>query len=172
MGMHMNSGYYKWSMSNRAVEAYDNGLAPLSVIGRSKFVRAAARFLGKAEAHHTSKFCNLTDFYDVRAVRALAAQLKATNLTAEAALAGIQAKHERRVDRKYYSIMRSDFRQARENILRARDYENAARQAIILAEREGAEHWETPLRLARAARNLECASALRWSVRQTQDTAS
>jgi hypothetical protein len=171
MGMHKNSGYYKWSMSNRAVEAYDNGLAPLSAIGRSKFIRAAALFLGKEESHHTSKFCNLTDFYNVRAVRGLAAQMKATGLTAEAALAALRAKHNRRVEHKYYSTMRSDFRHARENILLARDYENAARQAIILAECEGAEHWETSLRLARAARHLERASALRWSARQTQDTA-
>jgi hypothetical protein len=171
MGMHMNSGYYKWSMSNRAVEAYDNGLAPLSVIGRSKFIRAAARFLGKEESHHTSKFCNLTDFYDVRAVRALAAQMKATGLTAEAALAAIRTKHDRRIERKYYSTMRSDFRQARKNILLARDYENAARQAIILAEREGADHWETSSRLSRAASDLEYAGHLRWSARRTLETA-
>jgi hypothetical protein len=158
-------------MSNRAVEAYDNGLAPLSAIGRSKFIRAAALFLGKEESHHTSKFCNLTDFYNVRAVRALAAQMKATGLTAEAALAALRAKHNRRVEHKYYSTMRSDFRHARENILLARDYENAARQAIILAEREGADHWKTSSRLSRAARHLERASALRWSARQTQDTA-
>jgi hypothetical protein len=94
--MNMNRGYVGWSRSRRAAEAEDNGKLPLSRIGSGAFVKAAAKIAGVAERHHTSKYCNLTDYYDGRAVRAIARQLKATGLKADAALA---ATREKRVAR-------------------------------------------------------------------------
>lgn len=73
----MQRGYIDWSMSCRAAAAYANGLAPLSKIGSSVYIRAAAAVLGPEEWHHTSKKFNRTNFYRVAAVRHLAAQLRA-----------------------------------------------------------------------------------------------
>ena len=82
----MNSGYHGFSMSNRAVEAYNNGEKPFSkwtkqdildVIEEYKQdtvfyelakVRAGvlkAHLLRKNSWHHTGKFCNCTVFYSI-----------------------------------------------------------------------------------------------------------
>ena len=86
----MNSGYHGFSMSNRAVEAYNNDEKPFSkwtkqdildVIEEYKQesddptvfyelakVRAdvlKAHLLHKSSWHHTGKFCNCTDFYSI-----------------------------------------------------------------------------------------------------------
>ena len=85
----MNSGYHGFSMSNRAIEAYNNGEKPFSkwtkqdildVIEEYKQesddstvyelanVRAGvlkAHLLHKSSWHHTGKFCNCTDFYSI-----------------------------------------------------------------------------------------------------------
>ena len=85
----INSGYHGFSMSNRAVEAYNNGEKPFSkwtkqdildVIEEYKQesddptvyelakVRAGvlkAHLLHKSSWHHTGKFCNCTDFYSI-----------------------------------------------------------------------------------------------------------
>jgi hypothetical protein len=74
--MNKNSGYVGWSMSRRAVAAYENGEAPLSRIGSSKFIKAAAAIIGRSIWHHTSKHCNRTDFYKVAAVKNVADRLK------------------------------------------------------------------------------------------------
>lgn len=63
------AGYNGFSMSNNAVQAYDDGLVPLSKLPR-KFQAACRHGLIRyAEAHHTSKRYNLTKFYDLDAVR-------------------------------------------------------------------------------------------------------
>lgn len=86
--MDMNSGYVGWSMSRRAGEAYDNGLAPLSKIKGGAWKKIAAKIVGPAEWHHTSKFCNRTDFYDPRAIAGAIRALKKLGRTpAEATLA-------------------------------------------------------------------------------------
>ena len=75
----MNSGYNGYSMSNRAVEAYENGEMPLSKwskqdildlcgdrdIALSKLTVSELRreLLVSAGWHHTSSRCNVTDFY-------------------------------------------------------------------------------------------------------------
>lgn len=74
--MNMNSGYVGWSMSNRAAEAYDKGLAPLSKIRGGAWKKIAATVVQPAEWHHTSKFCNRTDFYDPRAIAGAIRALK------------------------------------------------------------------------------------------------
>lgn len=86
----MNSGYNGYSMSNRAVEAYDNGEKPLSkwtkaaIIDEVKdnidenntpFTMAVLEkapkavlvdlLLRRSSWHHTSSYCNSTDFYSV-----------------------------------------------------------------------------------------------------------
>lgn len=98
--MNANSGYIGWSKSRRAGEAEDNGLLPLSHIGGGAYVKAAAKLLGAAEWHHTSKFFNRTDYYDARAVRALAAQMKRSGLKAEEAFNWAKhLRHRRRLAR-------------------------------------------------------------------------
>ena len=94
--MNMNSGYIGWSKSRRAYEAEDAGLLPLSRIGRGPWNSAAAQIVGAAEWHHTSKFCNKTEYFDVRAVRATARVLKALAGTPAEALAIIRSlRHAR-----------------------------------------------------------------------------
>lgn len=81
----MNSGYKGFSMSNRAVEAYENGEMPLSKWTKEKIIREVAEydlftkedlkkytkkvlteyFLERSSWHHTGKFCNETDFYSI-----------------------------------------------------------------------------------------------------------
>ncbi len=81
----MNSGYDGYSMSNRAVEAYENGEKPLSKWRKTDIIYAIAKIdKEKAKAlkkvrlsvlkdhlltetgwHHTSKFCNETSFYSI-----------------------------------------------------------------------------------------------------------
>lgn len=78
----MNSGY---SMSNRAVDAYEDGEMPFSkwtkkmiiseVVEHEHFTEEelkkyhknvlAEYFLFESSWHHTSKFCNATDFYSI-----------------------------------------------------------------------------------------------------------
>ena len=81
----MNSGYNGYSMSNRAVEAYENGEKPLSRWRKADMINAiseideekAAAFakvriaelksciLTRSSWHHTSNRCNRTDFYSI-----------------------------------------------------------------------------------------------------------
>ena len=88
----INSGYYNYSMSNRAVDAYREGKKPLSKWTKSDILEAvreliyseeiAANFnfnllkkvkasrlkklcLHSTEYHHTSKYFNRTDFYSI-----------------------------------------------------------------------------------------------------------
>ena len=91
MSFDMNSGYGGWSMSKRAETAYDNGYKPISKWTKaaiieavyeyadyelldypSEYAEAAKKltlrelkdcFIEYKEWHHTSKFCNATDFY-------------------------------------------------------------------------------------------------------------
>lgn len=91
--MNMNSGYSGWAMSNRAREAYENGEMPKSKWTKAAILGGIAEvidgeytelpegfveFLGamtKQELfdefvewtswHHTSKFANATDFYEI-----------------------------------------------------------------------------------------------------------
>jgi hypothetical protein len=84
-----NSGYSGWSMSNRAVSAYEVGEKPKSKWTKKDMLDAIAEFCDdndmffdeavtklKKDAifdqffewsswHHTSKFCNDTDFYEL-----------------------------------------------------------------------------------------------------------
>lgn len=84
----MNSGYCGYSMSNRAVEAYDNGEMPASHWSKSYIISEVMdavdgknplfnpntlnrylkdtlfrMFLRYTAYHHTGKYCNCTDFY-------------------------------------------------------------------------------------------------------------
>ncbi len=85
----MNSGYSGWSMSNRAVDAYEAGYKPKSKWTKASMLDEISSYcdnsylvptvdfakLKKAELfdrffeykawHHTSKFCNETTFYGV-----------------------------------------------------------------------------------------------------------
>lgn len=81
----MNSGYYGYSMSNRAVQAYQCGEKPLSRWTKKEIISAIAELdANKAELfkkvklpvlksevlsysswHHTSSHCNPTDFYSI-----------------------------------------------------------------------------------------------------------
>lgn len=81
----INSGYSGYSMSNRAVDAYEDGEMPLSkwtkkmiiseVVEHEHFTEEelkkyhknvlAEYFLFESSWHHTSKFCNATDFYSI-----------------------------------------------------------------------------------------------------------
>jgi hypothetical protein len=170
--MNKNSGYIGWSRSRRAAEAEDRGLLPLSRLGRGLFTRAAAEFLGPTERHHTSKYCNLTDFYDVRSVRALAAQMKATGLTAEAALdALIEKRTMRSVIRSMCSVMQSEFREARKKLLEAHQFEDSARRMFIRAECDGPGYWETQSNLEWAVLHLADAAWRRGHVRQILEAA-
>lgn len=70
------AGYNGWSKSNNAVAAENDGRYPLSIgkkiiadkIGISqKAASYILSFFNGGEWHHTSKFYNATDYYDVRA---------------------------------------------------------------------------------------------------------
>lgn len=72
--MRSNNGYNGYSMSKRAAAAYEDGKVPFSKlpacirkIGKYKLDNYAA----PCEWHHTSKFYNRTDFYDVEQVLAI-----------------------------------------------------------------------------------------------------
>ena len=82
----MNSGYSGYSMSNRAAEAYNDGRKPLTTFDKydvecfndklqdrgikvkvkslAAFKRLVKRYGYTGEYHHTSAYCNATDFYD------------------------------------------------------------------------------------------------------------
>lgn len=86
----MNSGYSGYSMSNRAVEAYADGEMPLSkwskqliideVVEYDHFTKENLKkytkkvltkyFLERSSWHHTSSYCNETDFYSINSNRA------------------------------------------------------------------------------------------------------
>lgn len=132
---YQNSGYLGFSMSRRAAEAYDNGLAPLSKIGSGPYIRAAGRLLGVIEWHHTSNFCNKTDFYSVAAVKALAAHLKAIK---DPTGATIEAKRAARLAAQSAWRPISRFRHARKLLRDAADREaTAARYDCRAAARIG-----------------------------------
>ena len=81
----MNSGYSGYSMSNRAVEAYEDGEMPLSkwskqliideVVEYEHFTEEELKrfskkvlveyFLERSSWHHTSNYCNKTYFYSI-----------------------------------------------------------------------------------------------------------
>ena len=81
----MNSGYSGYSMSNRAVDAYEDGEMPLSkwtkkmiiseVVEHEHFTEEelkkypknvlAEYFLFESSWHHTSSYCNKTYFYSI-----------------------------------------------------------------------------------------------------------
>lgn len=72
--MNANRGYVGWSKSVRAAAAEDDGKMPLThavreVAAYCKISQKAARELckkiGPCEWHHTSKFFNETNYYDV-----------------------------------------------------------------------------------------------------------
>lgn len=85
--MNKNSGYHGFSMSNRAVEAYANGEKPLSRWTKGDILDMAeemdytpdeiklleslplsvlkSKLLYCSSWHHTSKFCNVTQFYSL-----------------------------------------------------------------------------------------------------------
>lgn len=85
MGFDMNSGYSGWSMSRNAVAAYHDGEMPKSKWTKKAILAALEgycdeydlvfvepkgtkaelfeRFVEYKSWHHTSKFCNCTDFY-------------------------------------------------------------------------------------------------------------
>lgn len=90
MFKNMNDGYVGWSMSKRAQEAYDEGEMPLSKWNKSVLIDVIHKykdynelnfniellkkltlktlknkFLTYSSWHHTSKFCNCTDFYKI-----------------------------------------------------------------------------------------------------------
>jgi hypothetical protein len=60
------AGYFGYSMSNNAVDAYNNGRMPASVLAKKIRVSTAAvkSILSPCEWHHTSSHYNRTDFYD------------------------------------------------------------------------------------------------------------
>lgn len=87
--MNMNSGYSGWSMSNNAVAAYENGEMPRSKWTKKAIIQAVGsycddydlaydpqiekmkkeelfnRFIELTSWHHTSKYCNATNFYGI-----------------------------------------------------------------------------------------------------------
>lgn len=77
-------GYINYSMSERALESYENGLKPISKWTKEDILeeltditedkkevlrkapkKALKRLLTSAEWHHTGKYFNKTDFYEV-----------------------------------------------------------------------------------------------------------
>lgn len=71
------SGYHNYSMSNRAVAAYRNGLLPLSKIkAPAAFKKVAAELAGYEEWHHTSKMYNKTYFYCPKKIFGYVRELK------------------------------------------------------------------------------------------------
>lgn len=79
----MNGGYTGYSMSNRAVEAYESGEKPLSkwtkadiiecidncnvsisLIKKLNIKELRRELLKWSSWHHTSSYCNATDFYE------------------------------------------------------------------------------------------------------------
>lgn len=77
---HTGNGYYGYSMSNNAIEAYEKGLMPLSkwskeqaqelsdLLGTKVKVLQLKKLLkkyGERGYHHTSKFYNQTKFYSI-----------------------------------------------------------------------------------------------------------
>ena len=90
----MNSGYNGFSMSNRAVEAYEDGEKPLSkwrkkdiiegiqdlsidfnieLLKKVKVKMLKDKMLYRSSWHHTSSYCNETNFYslDIRYIENL-----------------------------------------------------------------------------------------------------
>ena len=63
------AGYCDYSMSNNAINAYNEGRMPASRLARVMGITAAdVREAAPAEWHHTSKEFNCTNFYDCQAV--------------------------------------------------------------------------------------------------------
>lgn len=74
------AGYSGYSMSNNAIQAYNEGKMPLSKITRKeldkynitmsvelfKWICQCKNIIKPCEWHHTSKYYNETDFYDLR----------------------------------------------------------------------------------------------------------
>lgn len=61
------AGYHGHGMSNNAIDAYARGLVPASKI-KGIPVDLIDRFCGPDEWHHSSKFYNVVNFYDAKAV--------------------------------------------------------------------------------------------------------
>lgn len=64
------AGYYNYSMSNNAIEAYRTGEAPASKIGHAIPAALVRRFCRPSSWHHTSLKFNRTDFYEIEEVLA------------------------------------------------------------------------------------------------------
>lgn len=68
------AGYCGFSMSNNAIFAYENGKIPFSKLPakiKKIGVENLKRFCPPCEYHHTGKFYNSTDFYDLAEVLAV-----------------------------------------------------------------------------------------------------
>lgn len=115
----MNSGYYGFSMSNNAVDAYADGEMPLSKWTKYEILRKVEKFLVEnneapfsmdilkkapksvivdlilyhSSKHHTSKYCNYTDFYAIDYNEVL-------ELTDDIILEQIELYNERKEERK------------------------------------------------------------------------
>lgn len=127
MGFDMNSGYSGWSMSKNAVAAYHDGEMPKSkwtkkailaalesycdeydlVFTEPKGTKAELfdRFVEYKSWHHTSKFCNTTDFYGIDEDAADEAfppmteeQVEARDAARKAAREQAEAEHRARIE--------------------------------------------------------------------------
>lgn len=89
------AGYSGWSMSNNAIQAYENGLMPLSKITKDvltgvgitesvAFIRWLCKkeHLQPSEWHHTSSKFNATDFFDPEEIATSLAEMGADRLEA------------------------------------------------------------------------------------------
>lgn len=108
MSFDMNSGYCGWSMSRNAAAAYDDGEAPRSRWTKRAMLAALADACDRSDLvplvdfsklkrdelfaqlfeyrgwHHTSKFCNVTEFYglDEDALAAVCRDMSAAEIDA------------------------------------------------------------------------------------------
>lgn len=78
------AGYDGFSMSNRAKQAYEDGIVPASVIakqiGRGATAKGVAHVLVPKEWHHTSKTFQRTEFYDLAGEIAKWAETRAKSI--------------------------------------------------------------------------------------------
>lgn len=73
------AGYAGFSKSNNAVEAENSGRFPASVLAKKLKVNVEAikALLYPSEWHHTAKFYNRTDYYDIEDALEIIEELKA-----------------------------------------------------------------------------------------------
>jgi hypothetical protein len=93
-------------------------------------------------------------------------------LSAEEALDALIEKHTMRSVRKAMcNVMQSEFRDAREKLREARQFEDSARRMFIRVECDGPGYWETESNLEWAALHLADAAWRRGHVRQILEAA-